>query len=115
MPLERQPGFYLLGEGVSDGFVKFGEDLHRELRLDASIVDEVVDRVDEGFAHGAVAVELVVGGGGGGGGAGHFAGGGEVGEEVEGGGLVGAAPVLVAKIRVDLSRRGGLLKQAHCR
>ena len=47
---EVEAGLDALGEHLGDDAVEVVEDLHGELGLDASVVDEVVDRVDEGFA-----------------------------------------------------------------
>lgn len=48
--LERQPCLDLVLKHVCDGSVEVGEDLHRQLRVDASVRDEVIESVCQGGA-----------------------------------------------------------------
>lgn len=46
--LERQPGFDILLERFRNRLIKVAQDLHRELRVDALVADEVIERVGQG-------------------------------------------------------------------
>lgn len=45
--LERQPGLDLLLEDVCDRAIEVGEDLHRQLRVDAVVCDQIIERIRE--------------------------------------------------------------------
>lgn len=48
--LERQPRLDLVLQRLSDGAIKVGEDLHRQLRVDAVLADEIVKGVSQRIA-----------------------------------------------------------------
>jgi hypothetical protein len=48
--LERHTRFDLVCKHLRDGFVEVDEDLHSQLRLDAALRDEQVERVCQGLA-----------------------------------------------------------------
>lgn len=48
--LERQPSLDLVGQDLGDASIKVGEDLDRQLRLDAPFGDEIVESVRQGHA-----------------------------------------------------------------
>ena len=48
--LKRKSGFDLLCQCLRYGAIKIAEDFHRQLGLDATVVDQVIDRVYQGFA-----------------------------------------------------------------
>lgn len=52
--LEGQPGSHFLREHLGYHLVEGGENLHRQLRLDAAIVDQIIQGVGQGEAETAV-------------------------------------------------------------
>ncbi len=48
--LEGQPGLHLLLQGLGDNAIELGEDLHGELRVDALLSDQLVERIRQGNA-----------------------------------------------------------------
>lgn len=52
---EVQSRLDLIGQYLSDSFVERSDDLHGQLRLDATIMDKVIESIDEGQANAAKA------------------------------------------------------------
>lgn len=57
--LEGEPGLDTIGDGLDEGFVEVGDDLHGELRFDLVAADEVVEGICERGTDAAGTVELV--------------------------------------------------------
>ncbi len=52
--LERQPSLDLVLKRLGDGAIEVGQDLHRQLGIDAVIADEIVQRVSQREADAAL-------------------------------------------------------------
>ena len=48
--LEGQPGLDLLLQGLGNNAIELGQDLHGELRVDALLSDQLVERIRQGNA-----------------------------------------------------------------
>jgi len=59
--LERQPRLDMRAQHLRHRSIEIGEDLHRKLRGDVAIGDQVVQSIGEGHSDAGPAVELVVG------------------------------------------------------
>jgi hypothetical protein len=51
MYLERQPRLHLISQYLCDTAIKVRQDLHRKLRFDASLADQVIEGVRESHAN----------------------------------------------------------------
>jgi len=61
MTLERQPCLHLIRQNLCDAAIEVRQDLHRQLGLDATLADQVIESVRERHADAATAIELVKG------------------------------------------------------
>jgi len=61
MALERQPSLHLIRQNLRNTAIEVRQDLHRQLGLDATLADQVVEGVRERHADAATAIELVKG------------------------------------------------------